>query len=332
MVPVKRIRLVDVASALGVAPSTVSRALAGSDAVSAETTARVRAAALELGYAVNPVASGLKRGQTLNIGLVAVMSYWFSGGVTSGADRVAADRGYDFVVMHAVGGSDRELLLQRARRLGQRVDGALVVDIEDGPVLDSLIEALGVPVVTLGCKSATVPSVLVDNERIGQLAADHLNGLGHRSAVVLSPFNPSRFAFDNSSIRARSFSSAFVGNVRTAEVPGSSHADRQRSIIEATTAVSAVFCTTDSLALEAVAALREAGRSVPDTVSVVGVDDHPLAGPLGLTTIAQTPEEMGEVAASMIIDVVEGRSDPTVLSVQSAVRLVERRTSARAVN
>ena len=127
-----------------------------------------------MGYSVNPVASGLKRGQTSSIGLIAVMSYWYSGAVTSGADRVAAAHNYDFVVMNAVGGIDREVLIQRARRLGQRVDGALAIDISEGELLEELIAALGVPVVTIGCQSPSVSSVLVDNHEIARLAAVHI--------------------------------------------------------------------------------------------------------------------------------------------------------------
>ena len=93
MAPRARPRLVDVAELLSLAPSTVSRALAGSEGVSTATRERVVAAARELGYTVNPAASGLKRGQTLNIGLIAVMNHWYAGAVTSGADRVAAELG-----------------------------------------------------------------------------------------------------------------------------------------------------------------------------------------------------------------------------------------------
>ena len=85
-----RPRLVDLAERLDVAPSTVSRALAGSSSVSRRTRERVLRAARELGYTPNLTASGLKRGQTLNIGLISVMSYWYAGAVASGADRVAA--------------------------------------------------------------------------------------------------------------------------------------------------------------------------------------------------------------------------------------------------
>lgn len=254
-----------------------------------------------MGYSVNPVASGLKRGQTSSIGLVAIMSYWYSGAVTSGADRVAAENGYDFVVMNAVGGLDRELLIQRARRLGQRVDGALVVDIGEGELLEELIDALAVPVVTIGCRSPSAPAVFVDNVEIGAIAARQLVELDHAFAVVLSPENPSPLAIDNAQIRADGFANAFGEAAEKRIVPIAPTPQRRKVILDAIGHCTAVFCTTDALAIETIAALREAGRPVPDDVSVIGVDDHPLAEAVGLTTVAQEPEAMGEIATAMVI-------------------------------
>ncbi len=328
MNPRPRPRLVDLAERLNVAPSTVSRALAGSKSVSAATRKRVVDAAREMGYSVNPVASGLKRGQTSSIGLIAVMSYWYSGAVASGADRIAAAHDYDFVVMNAVGGIDRDVLIQRARRLGQRVDGALVIDIQEGELLEELLAALGVPVVTIGCKAADVSAVLVDNVEIARLAAEHLESLGHRRAAVLWPQNPSPLAYDNALVRADAFAATFGPHrTRRQRVPTGSSELRRESILEALRDVSAVFCATDALAIETVATLRDAGRPVPEAVSVIGVDDHPLAGAVGLTTVAQEPEAMGELATAMVIAAAQQAGCPPE-TVEHGVRLVARRTSA----
>ena len=328
MSPRSRPRLVDLAERLNVAPSTVSRALAGSKSVSAATRKRVAEVASDMGYSVNPVASGLKRGQTSSIGLIAVMSYWYSGAVTSGADRVAADHDYDFVVMNAVGGIDRDVLIQRARRLGQRVDGALAIDIREGELLDELVDALGVPVVTIGCQSPNVSSVLVDNEAIARIAAVHLDDLGHQRAAALWAQNPSPLAFDNAKVRADSFAAAFGERAtRKQIVPTGPTEARRRAILDASSDASAVFCASDALAIETVVTLRDAGRPVPDEVSVVGVDNHPLAEAIGLTTVAQEPEAMGELATAMVIGAAQGASTPPE-SVDHRVRLIARRTSA----
>ena len=281
-----------------------------------------------MGYTVNPVASGLKRGQTSSIGLIAVMSYWYSGAVTSGADRVAAAHDYDFVVMNAVGGIERDVLIQRARRLGQRVDGALAIDIREGELLEELIDALGVPVVTIGCQSSMASSVLVDNEEIARLGALHLQSLGHERAAALWPQNPSPLAYDNAKVRADAFAGVFGDHAtRRQIIPTGSTEVRRQTILNATADVSAVFCASDALAIETVATLRDAGRPVPEEVSVVGVDDHPLAEAVGLTTVAQEPEAMGELATAMVISAAQGATGP-IESVEHAVRLVARRSSA----
>ena len=281
-----------------------------------------------MGYSVNPVASGLKRGQTSSIGLIAVMSYWYSGAVTSGADRVAAAHDYDFVVMNAVGGIDRDVLIQRARRLGQRVDGALAIDIREGDLLEELIDALGVPVVTIGCQSPSASAVLVDNHEIARLAASHLQSLGHQSAAALWAQNPSPLAFDNALVRADAFAGAFGPSAtRRQMIPVASNEQRRAAILDAAHGVSAVFCASDALAIEVVAALRDAGRAVPEDVSVIGVDDHPLAQAVGLSTVAQEPEAMGELATAMVIAAAKGAAAPIEV-VDHAVHLVARRTSA----
>jgi DNA-binding LacI/PurR family transcriptional regulator len=109
-------------------------------------------------------------------------------------------------------------------------------------------------------------------------------------------------------------------------IPSGASSTRRGVILEAATNVSAIFCATDALAIETIATLRDAGRPVPDDVSVIGVDDHPLAEALGLTTIAQEPEAMGELATAMVIAAAQGKGAPREV-VEHGVRLVARRTS-----
>lgn len=264
----------------------------------------------------------------LNIGLIAVMNHWYAGAVTSGADRVAADRGYDFVVMNSAGRSDEDLLIDRARRLGTRVDGALIIDVNpDSGLLDRLIEAVAVPVVTLGCKTDDVSAVLVDNPAIGAMSACHLYDLGHRSAAVLTLAPPSPSAMNNGLIRARGFTEAFGGPSATTVTALSrdERDERQRQILQATSGVSAVFCTSDALAIETVALLRQAGRDIPGDVAVIGVDDHPLAQPIGLTTVQQSPESMGEAATELLLE--RMLTVTPTKTVYAETRLVERQTT-----
>lgn len=322
-----RPRLVDLARELDLSPSTVSRALGGSRAISATTRRRVQAAARKAGYSVNPAASGLKRGSTLNIGLVAVMNHWYSGAVATGADRVAAANGYDFVVATATAGPDGEIDEERARRLGSRVDGALVVDVRpDSGRLSRLAEALGTPVVTLGCQGPGLSSVVVDNHAIGSLAARHLAGLGHRRCAVLSLEAPNMAAVDNGVRRAEGFAAVMQPD-DVVRLSRDDRGARQARILAAVDqpGPSALFCTSDSLAIEVVALLRQAGRSVPGEISVVGVDDQPLAQPIGLTTVAQDPDRMGATAVELLLQAIKGES-PRV--VESGTVLIARQTTA----
>ncbi len=308
-----RVRLVDVAAYLGVAPSTVSRALAGAGAIPQATRDRVKQAADELGYRANPAAAGLKRGVTFNLGLITSLGgSWYSGALAAGADRAAAEAGYDFVVATADEIDGRSGLLRRGERLGQRVDGVVIVDVNDANgLLDRLVEKVAVPVVTVGCRHAEWPSLEIDNHRVGFEAGKHLSTLGHRSVVVLGLETPNEMSIDNTSERIAGFvKGASYSAVMRSTLSRNSPAERRSEIVAATAAATAVFCTSDELAIEVVAVLTRNGRRVPDEIAVIGVDDHPLAEAVGLTTVGQNPAAIGRDAATILMAQIDHQTEP----------------------
>lgn len=324
-----RVRLVDVAAHLGVAPSTVSRALAGAGAIPQETRDRVRQAAEELGYRANPAAAGLKQGVTFNIGLITSLSgSWYSGALAAGADRAAAEAGYDFVVATADDIDGRSGLLLRGERLGRRVDGVIIVDVNNANgLLDRLVEKVAVPVVTVGCRHAECPSLEIDNRQVGFEAGEHLSSSGHRSVVVLGLETPNEMTIDNTSERIAGFvKGASRSAVMRSTLSRTGPAERRNEILAATAAATAVFCTSDELAIEVIAVLTRNGRRVPDDIAVIGVDDHPLAEAVGLTTVGQNPAVIGRDAATMLMAQIDHQTGsirivvPTRLTVRATTR------------
>jgi DNA-binding LacI/PurR family transcriptional regulator len=158
----------------------------------------------------------------------------------------------------------------------------------------------GVPVVAIsGTRSPGVPQVaLVDERQAGELVTDYLLGLGHRTVHhVRMPqplqHNPRMTGWRLALERA----GAPVPPIQ--EATWQPESGRQVGLrMAADPAVTAVFCGNDEIAMGFIKGLTEAGRQVPDDVSVVGFDDHPLAAMWnpGLTTIRQDFVTLGHRA------------------------------------
>ena len=188
----RRTTLKDVAEATGLSPAAVSYALRGLQ-VPAETQERVRAAARELGYEVNPIARALASGRTGTVGVLcgSLEDLWQQSlAVQLSRGLLAKDR--YAIIADAAGDPDRER--QLARQLGdQQVDGVLVSPLDPAAGFWADLSA-AVPVVTIGDALPAAPKascVLFDNRHGVSMALEHLAALGHRKIAVLTPSLPS---------------------------------------------------------------------------------------------------------------------------------------------
>ena len=183
----KRATIRQLAAHTGLSPAAVSYALRGVQ-VSAETVARVRAAADELGYEADPIARALRGGATGVVGLlVGSLSDFWTQELAHAVQRELRLTDRHTLVSDADGQPDRELELAR-RLVDHRVDGLIVAPV--GPPGDGW-EAIArdVPTVTLGDPLSGVPTagaVEFDNERGVADTLGHLAALGHRRVAVLS--------------------------------------------------------------------------------------------------------------------------------------------------
>lgn len=109
---------------------------------------------------------------------------------------------------------------------------------------------------------------------------------------------------------------------------GEHGADAMAELLSRPQVPTAVFAHSDEVAAGALRTIRRAGLRVPEDVSVVGIDDHPIAALLELTTVAQSVVRQGELTARMLLQIL--RDDPGHVDRQVTVptRLVVRRTTA----
>ena len=334
--------LADVASAAGVSVSTASLAFSGAGPIAAETRARVRAAATELGYAgPNPLGRSLRSGRS---GIVAVVigdqlrrSFRdpVSIQVLDGLVGFLGTMGLGVLLVPAMPtdpGSDLDPLLESAP-----MDVAVLIwgARRSDPVIGAL-QRRGVPVVIgEGPELEGVPLVgIKDRAGTAQLVR-HLRGLGHeRIAMVTLPFGGERrnavvddarmAELDWTPTRHRLEGLADAGVTPTVVIEAAASLVEEgqvtgRMILDVADPPTAVVAQSDLLAAGVLLAARDLGLKVPGDVSVAGFDglDLPWMAPDVLTTVAQPLAAKGEALGLAVAQLLAGESpEPVHLDVE----------------
>lgn len=308
--PVRRATIEDVATAASVSVATVSRALRGLPNVADSTRQRVAEAALALDYRPDPAASRLAAGKTktVTVGIPALNGWYFST-VVAGAEAVCNEAGYEFQVIAVGSHSDRDRLLHDRYRLERRTDGLILVDVAPSPEQVAAVARRGVALTTIGTRVDGCPSVCIDDEHVGELAAEHLIELGHRNLGVISGLNDDPMNFVVPMARRNGFDRAAarhgitLGNdaISNGNFSVDAGRDATAALLDAPTPPTAIFAMSDEMAFGALMELDSRGLIAGRDVSVVGVDDHEFARVVKLTTIRQPIADHGAVAARMLI-------------------------------
>ena len=300
--------ITDVARRAEVSVATVSRALRGLPNVAPATRRRVTEAAEELHYVADLNASRLAAGRTLSIGLlVSSLSKWFMGQVVSGAEAVVAAAGYD-VVLYQTERTDSPRTFLSASAYRKRVDGLLIVVPPPASELPTEILDLGLPAVTAGVRWPGLGWVGVDDRTAATTATRHLLNLGHERVALIGddPSEHNQQADDRRAGYRAALSAAGVPHDPALEVDGGFTAHGGSSamaqLLSANSLPTAVFCMNDEMAFGALRTLRLAGLSVPRDISLIGFDDHKLVACADLTTVSQPARQIGEVAATLLIE------------------------------
>ena len=298
--------MADVARLAGVSHQTVSRVLNGHPNVSPATRAGVLAAIHDLGYRPNIAARTLVTGKTNVLGVISFDTTLYGpASMLYGIER-AARPGY-FVAIASLPSFDRASLTSAVERfLGQAVAGIIVIAPQTG-VAETLSElSVGVPLVAVGCGAGVrLPSVKIDNVAGAMLATRHLLGLGHQTVHHIGGPDDwhdarDRIAGWRQELRA---AGAPVPEMPRGDWSARSGYEAGRQLV-ARPEVTAVFCANDPMALGFLRAAAEAGRRVPQDISVVGFDDVPEAAYFSppLTTVRQDFGVLGRQALSTLID------------------------------
>lgn len=303
----------DVAREAGVHVSTVSRVLndqAAAGRITPDTEQRIREVARRLGYRRNTIARALRTGRTLVVGMVIPdIANLYQAGITRGAGDVLYADGFS-LILASTDEDPEHTRSQVSAMLGVQADGLLYgVARADDVVLAGLVDE-GVPVVLFNRTADTpgVSAVLPDDHAGTRLAVEHLLALGHRN--ILHVGGPE----DVSSTVNRL--GAFEATLRTAGLTGSHgfahrHIEEEgyrvtSALLEEHPGTTAVLAANDRLALGAIDAITDIGRTCPGDVSVVGFNDMPYSDRFSppLTTVRISQYELGSMAARLLLETI----------------------------
>jgi LacI family repressor for deo operon, udp, cdd, tsx, nupC, and nupG len=329
----------DVARASGVSTATVSRALRGLPHVSESTRTRIREIADELGYVASSSASGLASGRTMAMGLVAPsVSRWFYTTVIEGVDAVLREANYDLILYNlASRGGDRERVFHRSI-LRKRTDALIAVGMDFAPDEREQLLSVGHPVVMIGGPVKGLRHIGIDERRVARAATEHLIALGHRDIAHLGGND------DDGLNRAvpRERRLGFLDAMGAANLPvnddwllsGRFSLTSSRAVVAQLFArpgprPTAIFASSDEMAMGAMLAAYDSGIAIPRDLSVIGIDNHDLAASFGLTTIAQDPYEHGTRGARILLDDLAGRPLASKRWLKADAKLLLRASTAR---
>jgi LacI family transcriptional regulator len=275
----KRPTIKDIAAETGLSPAAVSYALRGMQ-VPPETQERVREAAARLGYEADPIARALASGRTGTVGVLcgSLEDLWQQGVAAAlGRGLLAADR--NALMVDAAGDPAREAALAK-RLVDQRVDALVTFPVDPRSRHWSEV-AERVVVVSIGDglpAAATASEVVFDNVAGVTDALRTLATAGHRHIVVLTPRLGSTRDRPAEEVVHRVAPELGI-TVRLVPCPPDldGAATVAREVLAGDARPTAAFCLADSMAYGIYAAATELGLAIPDDLSVLGYDDHPMS-------------------------------------------------------
>jgi len=310
--------ITDVAEAAGVSIATVSAFINGTANVSPELAQRIEVAIGKIGYQRNAIARSLKMGATHTIGLtVADIRNPFFTDVVARIQQVLNKAGYAVMLCS----SDEDTARQDEQiklLLDRMVDGLIIAPAGEDEVMRRLVTSTRKPVVLIDrvCEGLDIDAVIIDNMKAVADATAYLLGLGHRRIGYLSgPPGTStgreRLAGYRNALAAASvaYEPALVREGNFREADGYRAAMQLLAMPERPTAL---FSANNLMVIGAMRAIRDMGLSCPADISVASMDDFPWADMFSprLTTVAQPVEAIGEHAANLLLDRLQGRAGP----------------------
>jgi len=324
-----KITIRDVAKEAGVSTATVSRVINGSDKVSEDTRKKVVKAIKKLGYKPlkinNPAASSKLK--MIGILVPDIFAYHYSD-IVEGAAEYLYQRGYEPFIYMFHRRLESEILAIDYFFMS-KVDGLIVCTSKEDDKYLKIVEETAIPIVTVDRENRDFrfDSVNIDNYKAGKLVAEYLQKMGHKRVIHITG------NLDIYSVKMR-----MEGFVKKSKKLGMDieviegtfevgHAySLMRDRLKKKKDFTAVFTSSDMLAIEVIKALKDKSINVPGEVSVMGFDDayYSRFTIPPLTTVRQPRMEMGLTAAQLLLSRIESKGRVVTRKMILPVEIVER--------
>jgi LacI family transcriptional regulator len=337
----KEVTIYDIAKTLKLSASTVSRGLRDHPAIRKETARRIKEAAVKMGYQHNPFASNLRKNRSNTIGVILPrLDSNFQSSVIAGIEKRVNQEGFNLIISQSRESREKENA-NIVTMFNSRIDGllaSLACDTCDLGHFDKMLSK-GIPVVLFD-RVKSHPDyhcsrVVIDNVKAGYDATSHLLEEGCRKIMFVGDNLSSNVYLDRQTGYRQalseydlSFDPAMSFITRLDEDSGERVVDR---LLEFAYRPDGIFAANDTSAVSIICQLKKAGIKVPDDIAIVGFNDVHISRVIDppLTTIHYPGIEMGEMAASTLIEILSS-SDPVVSkTVVLDHRLIVRKSSLK---
>jgi DNA-binding LacI/PurR family transcriptional regulator len=318
------ITIKDIAKALGLSTSTVSRALRGSYEISPETKKLVLEYAEKFNYRPNPIALSLKERRSRSIGVIVseIANHFFSEAI-DGIESIAYNRGYHVIISQSHESYEREIV--NMKHLSSRsVDGLLIslsTETSDVSHFKELHDK-GLPLVFFDRVTSEIEThkVIANNYQGAYDATLHLINSGYKKIAHIT----SSAHLSITKERLAGYKAALEKNnipVNEAYIKYCNHGGKVLKEIE--DAISdlmklkqkpdALFTASDRLTTCSLATLKKLGLKIPDDLACIGFTNYGLVELLNppLSAVRQPAFEMGQVATELLIHLIESKRPVT---------------------
>lgn len=323
-------QLNDIANALGISKTTVSRAISGKGRVSSATRQKVLNCIRELNYSPNITAKSLSDSRTYNIGVVIPMDNTeneapFFQTCLMGISKCCALRNYDTVVI----GAEKGDVSQLKRVLESRkTDGIIITRPMQNGIMEQLISDMNIPYVTVG-QSADLDAVTIDSA--------HKEGCCELTSYLLINNKPSKLGLIIGSMEQTVNRSRYEGFVKAVESAGALVPNQTvflgvngelqlRRVIDdlLQRECGCIICGDDIICMYVVNMLTAIGKTIPDDVKVASFYNSmylDMCSP-PITALRFGASDLGATAASLLLDMLEGKdtSRETKLGFEMLIR------------
>lgn len=309
----KNITIKDVAKAMNISISTVSRAFNNKYDIHAETREKILAKAKEMGYSPNPIAQGLTMHKSFMIGvIVPEFINAFFPRVLMGIQEVLKNAGYQTLIMSSNESSDEEKRNVQTL-VKNKVDGiiiSLTQETRDVSFMQELLDSK-IPVVQFNRISQKIktPKVIFDDIKWAKAATEHLIDQGYRKIYHLA--GPNSLIVTHN--RIKGFKEAMKEHglecdnrhIVDSGIFIKDGMDAAEKLIEKGDIPEAFFCFNDPLAIGAMKVFEQKGYKVAKDVAFVGFTESRIAMFMtpALTSVDQPAEEMGITAAKTMLKI-----------------------------